>query len=62
MIDPADFKQELQEIAAESIGWTPLQVGAYLHVGSEETEKCETIEVVGIPAAEMQGLTVLLVY
>jgi len=59
MIDPADFKQELQEIAAESIGWIPLQVGAYLHVGSEETE---IIEVVGIPTAEMKGLTVLLVY
>ena len=59
MIDPVDFKQELQEIAAESIGWIPLEEGAYLHVGSEETE---IIEVVGIPTAEMQGLTVLLVY
>jgi hypothetical protein len=59
MIDPIDFKLELQDIAAESIGWIPLQVGAYLHVGSEETE---TIEVVGIPSAGMQGLTVLLVY
>jgi len=59
MTDPADFKQELQEIAAESIGWLPLGDRAYLHVGSEE---CETIEVVGIPSAEMQGLTVLLVY
>ena len=58
MIDPIDFKQELQEIAVESIGWIPLQVGGYLHVGSEETE---IIEVVGIPSAEMQGLTVLLV-
>jgi hypothetical protein len=59
MIDPVDFKLELQEIAAESIGWIPLKVGAYLHVGSDETE---IIEVVGIPTAEMQGLTVLLVY
>jgi len=59
MIDPVDFKLELQEIAAESIGWIPLQVGVYLHVGSQETE---IIEVVGIPSAEMQGLTVLLVY
>jgi len=30
-----------------------------MHVGSEE---CEIIEVVGLPSAEMQGLTVLLVY
>ena len=59
MIDSADLKLEIQKIAAESIGWIPLQVGAYLHVGSEETE---IIEVVGIPSAEMQGLTVLLVY
>jgi hypothetical protein len=59
MIDPADFKLELQEIAAESIGWLPLGDSAYLHVGSQETE---IIEVVGIPSAEMQGLTVLLVY
>jgi hypothetical protein len=55
----ADFLAELVEIEADSIGWIPLQVGAYLHVGSEETE---IIEVVGIPTAEMQGLTVLLVY
>jgi hypothetical protein len=59
MIDPADFNLELQEIAAESIGWLPLGDRAYLHVGSEETE---IIEVVGIPTPEMQGLTVLLVY
>ena len=57
MIDPVDFKLELQEIAAESIGWIPLQVGAYLHVGSDETE---IIDVVGIPTSGMQGLTVLL--
>jgi hypothetical protein len=59
MVDPADFNLELQEIAAESIGWLPLGDRAYLHVGSQETE---IIEVVGIPSAEMQGLTVLLVY
>ena len=52
MIDPVDFELGLQEIAEESIGWTPLQVGAYLHVGSEETE---IIEVIGIPTTEMQG-------
>ena len=59
MIDPVDFKLELQQIAAEAIGWIPLQVGAYLHVGSQDSE---IIEVVGIPTAEMQGLSVLLVY
>ena len=44
---------------AESISWIPLGDRAYLHIGSDETE---IIEVVGIPSAEMQGLTVLLVY
>ena len=58
-MDSVDCKLELQEIAAESIGWIPLEDRAYLHVGPEETE---IIEVVGIPTAEMQGLTVLLVY
>jgi hypothetical protein len=58
MIDPVDLKLELQEIAAESIGWIPLEEGVYLHLGSDETE---IIEVVGIPTADMQGLTVLLV-
>jgi len=41
-------------LPAESIGWIPLEDRAYLHVGSQETE---IIEVVGIPTAEMQGLT-----
>ena len=56
MIDPTDFKLELKEIAAESIGWIPLEDRAYLHVGFKETE---IIEVVGIPSAEMQGSSVL---
>ena len=55
----SDFSAELAAIEAESIGWIPLEEGVYLHVGSDETE---IIEVVGIPTAEMQGLTVLLVY
>lgn len=28
----ADFWRELAEIEAESIGWIPLEPGAYLHV------------------------------
>ena len=58
MLD-SDFLLELASIQAESIGWIPLEEGVYLHVGSDETE---IIEVVGIPTAEMQGLSVLLVY
>jgi hypothetical protein len=55
----SDFLLELAAIQAESIGWIPLDEGVYLHVGSDETE---IIEVVGISTAEMQSLTVLLVY
>ena len=55
MIDPVDFKLELQEIAAESIGWIPLQVGAYLHVSDENATE---LLVVGLPQA---GAAVLLV-
>ena len=29
-----DFWAELAQIQAESIGWIPLDEGAYLHVGS----------------------------
>ena len=50
-IEP-DFSAELAQVQAESIGWIPLQVGAYLNVGPEETK---TIEMVGNPSAEMQG-------
>ena len=30
-----DFWAELAQIQAESIGWIPLDEGAYLHVGSD---------------------------
>ena len=55
MIDPVDFKQELQEIAAESIGWIPLEEGVYLHVSDENATE---VLVVGVPQA---GAAVLLV-
>jgi hypothetical protein len=28
----SDFQRELTEIEAESLGWTPLEPGVYLHV------------------------------
>ena len=49
---------ELSEIQAESIGWIPLDEGAYLHLGSDTS----VIEIVGIPKPEMQGLSVLWVF
>ena len=51
----ADFLAELVEIEADSIGWIPLQVGAYLHVSDE---KVTELLVVGVLHA---GAAVLLV-
>ena len=51
----ADFLLELAQIQAESIGWIPLQVGAYLHVSDENATE---VLVVGVPQA---GEAVLLV-
>jgi hypothetical protein len=39
----------------ESIGWIPLDQGAYLHVGSDEP----VIQVVGVAKEEMAGSNVL---
>ena len=50
-----DFWAELAQIQAESIGWIPLDEGAYLHVGSDEL----VIKVVGIAKVEMAGSNVL---
>ena len=50
-----DFQSELAQIQAESIGWLPLDEGAYLHVGSDES----VIQVVGIAKAKMAGSNVL---
>jgi hypothetical protein len=33
---PTDLHQELQELAAELIGWIPLGEGVYLHVADEK--------------------------
>jgi hypothetical protein len=50
-----DFWAELTQIQAESIGWIPLDEGAYLHVGSDTP----VIQVVGIAKVEMAGSNVL---
>jgi len=48
-----DFWTELAQI--QSIGWIPLDEGAYLHVGSD----APVIQVVGIAKVEMAGSNVL---
>ena len=50
-----DFWSELAELEAESMGWQPLEPGAYLHV---EDDQATEVLVVGIPQA---GAAVLLV-
>ena len=51
-----DFWLELAQIQAESIGWIPLEDGAYLHVGSDTFP---VIQVVGLAKEEMAGANVL---
>jgi hypothetical protein len=51
----ADFQRELAEIEAESMGWTPLELGVYLHVSDA---KAAEVLVVGVPQA---GAALLLV-
>jgi hypothetical protein len=53
-----NFEQELAEIAAESIGWLPLESGAYLHISSEG--KQDRVVITGLPDAGMDGENVLL--
>ena len=48
-------ESELAQIQAESIGWISIEVGAYLHVGSD----LPVIQVVGITKEEMAGSNVL---
>ena len=50
-----DFWAELAQIQTESIGWFPLDEGAYLHIGSDEP----VIQVVGIAKDEMAASNVL---
>ena len=50
-----DFLRELAEIKTESMGWIPLDDGAYLHVGSEDG----VVEIVGLADAGMAGANVL---
>ena len=50
-----DFWEELAQIQVESIGWIPLDEGAYLHVGSG----APVIQVVGVIKEEMACSNVL---
>jgi hypothetical protein len=51
----ADLLLELKAIEGESLGWIPLDEGAYLHLGSEDG----VVEIVGLADAGMAGANVL---
>ena len=53
-----NLEQELKELAAESIGWLPLENGAYLHVSSAGKE--DRVVITGVPDAGLDGENVLL--
>jgi hypothetical protein len=55
----SDFWAELAQIQAESIGWIPLESGAYLHVSDETATE---LLVVGLASADMQSSNVLWVF
>ena len=55
----ADFQRELAQIEAESMGWTPLEPGVYLHVSDATATE---VLVVGLARAEMQTSNLLWVY
>lgn len=57
---PDSCKQsELDALAAEAIGWHPIGLGAYFHLGDTGDETA-VIEVVGLPDLSQMGLNVLL--
>ena len=55
----ADFQRELAEIEAESMGWTPLEDGVYLHASDANVAE---VLVVGMARADMQAANLLWVY
>jgi hypothetical protein len=55
----ADIQRELDEIKAESLGWTPLDSGVYLHVSDANAAE---VLVVGLAYADMQSSNVLWVH
>ena len=50
-----DFWAELAQIQAESMGWIPLDEGAYFHQGLDDT----VIQIVGIAKSEIADSNVL---
>ena len=53
-----DFDQELNELEGESIGWIPIENGAYLHLSNQGRE--DRVIITGVPDAGLDGENVLL--
>ena len=57
---PAEFLLEFRAIQAESIGWTPLENGAYIHQGvPSECPEDNVVLVVGQAEASQEAMNVL---
>ena len=54
IVEP-NLMSALAQIEAESMGWIPLEDGAYLHVGSGDG----VVDIVGLADAGMAGANVL---
>ena len=60
VFDPADFLEEFKAIQAESLGWTPLAQGVYLHCPAQtDAEQVAVVHVVGQADASMANSHVL---
>jgi hypothetical protein len=57
-VSPLDLV-DLRTLAAEAMGWQPLGLCAYLHLGAPEGED-GVIHVVGVPDLTQDGFNVLL--
>jgi hypothetical protein len=55
----ADFQRELAMLEAESLGWTPLEPGVYLHVSDVNVTE---VLVVAVAPADMQTANLIWVY
>ena len=55
----ADFWRKLALLQAESMGWTPLEPGVYLHVSDVNVTE---VLVVGVAPADMQTANLIWVY
>jgi hypothetical protein len=56
LITDEELAVDLAALAVETMGWVPLDEGAYLHVGEPDAL---VINVVGVPDAGMAGMNVL---